>query len=245
MKFTEFISEIIKSFWAWAGLLMDILSGIVYVNPNLIETFTFLNVIQKHLFLWVSLGTFLIIWSAWKVTDKILKEREKIISTNHQIHIEENNASFLNNSNGNTFNTQNNDVKVIISDPKKKENLNKLDRLVQEIVADIVNSKIYSDRVKQAKQRANEFFEFSQGNRAEMTSVLDKLVFNEMFPEIINKVLPIIENYWTVFLWRKDLIISKVKFEDLPRLPDIQGVEEKIVIIQDKIHAEIYRILNP
>lgn len=121
MKFTKFIFEIMKSVWTWVGLLMDIIGGIVYLKPDLAEKFSFFNVVQEYLTVWVILGIFLVIWSAWKVTNIILTEREKSTPSNFT-HIEENNAPVLYNSSGNTFNTQN-DIKVIIPDSKKKDEL--------------------------------------------------------------------------------------------------------------------------
>jgi hypothetical protein len=92
MKFLEFVSELIKSFWAWVGFIMDIISGIVYVNPNLVEKFSFLNVFHKYLLVWIVLGTFLIVLSAWRITNKILEKRKKTKtsepSTTEEYHVE-------------------------------------------------------------------------------------------------------------------------------------------------------------
>lgn len=54
---------------------MDIIGGIIYVNPNLVEELSFASLIQKYWWLWIVIGTFLIILAAWEAAKKMEKSQ--------------------------------------------------------------------------------------------------------------------------------------------------------------------------
>jgi len=90
MKFTEFFFSIVKSLWAWIGLFMDIIGGIIYANPSLGDKISFANVIHQYWWAWILVGTLLIIWGAWEVVKKIVKENKISEKSNdyEEYHVE-------------------------------------------------------------------------------------------------------------------------------------------------------------
>lgn len=76
MKFTEFVSEIVKSFWAWIGLFMDIIGAIVYKSPDMANKLSFANMVQQYWWVWIVIGTLLIIWGAWEAAKKMVKDNK-------------------------------------------------------------------------------------------------------------------------------------------------------------------------
>ena len=67
MDVKDFVSIIVKPFWKWTGLFMDLLGIIIYVKPDLTDKLSFSKLLQNYWWVWVLVGT--VIWTfatAWQ-----------------------------------------------------------------------------------------------------------------------------------------------------------------------------------
>lgn len=116
--------------------------------------------------------------------------------------------------------------------------------MTHKLVNEILLYKVYSEKEIPAKELANKFFDFSQNNRVEMSPILEKLVFDRMFREVRSVISQIVIIHGIIWV-RNGEIASKVPFENLSPLPKIDGIEEELVNLRDKIHEEIYNTSHP
>lgn len=224
MKFTKFISEITKSLLAWVGLFMDIISGIVYLNPELVEKLSFLNVVQKYLFVWVALGTFFIIWSAWKVTNKLLEEEKKKSLSFPHTNLEQKHL-------GNGDNVGRDKIQNFYPDNKKKD---------KRIVIDEI-SELLTKAVEDVKWLANSAFRLIAENDFEEKSksasksgkeFQDYLKYNEQyFSKSERKIL----NEIDFFMWNEIDNINQAK---------VFGNQGLWALSTNKINSEIDTMRN-
>lgn len=98
MKFVGFISEIIKSVWTWIGLFMDIIGAIIYKSPDMANKLSFANVVQQYWWIWIVVGTFLIILAAWEAAKKMAMDNKISEKSNHD---EENSTTAKESGGGN------------------------------------------------------------------------------------------------------------------------------------------------
>jgi len=77
MKAKDFVSIIFSSIWARVGLFMDLLGIVIYVKPELTGKLSFSNLIHQYLWLWIAIGSIILVSSiAWEATKKIREIRE-------------------------------------------------------------------------------------------------------------------------------------------------------------------------
>lgn len=76
-----------------------------------------------------------------------------------------------------------------------------------------------------------------------MSPHLNTLIFEKILPEM-ERVVRHKGLYWSNFKTRNDLIEQKVPYEHLPKMVEIDGVDEKMINFRDEIHKEIHLILN-
>lgn len=131
---------------------------------------------------------------------------------------------------------------IFSDDNKKKETLNKLARLVQEVTEDINSYSFFKDRRGIVIARANDFFEFSQSHIAEMSPELNKLIFNKMFPAVTNSIREV-EYYCQVMEKIEEVRLSG----EVPAIFDstkMTVVIHKMFEIRDAVYIEINKTLN-
>jgi len=141
----------------------------------------------------------------------------------------------------------------LVDNSKRKESLNELTKLLKIAIDNIVDYGIFFDRTdkrtrSERKEVAYEsidiFKGFSESHIAEMSPFLNKLIFEKMLPEM-ERAVKYINLYWSNFRIRNELIEQKIPYEQLPEMIKIDGANERMIKIQNEIHNEIFKTLNP
>ncbi|KAF0106845.1 MAG: hypothetical protein FD146_2203 [Anaerolineaceae bacterium] len=213
---------------------------------DIIKNSADIGIIKGDAIFWIGLALVLLacIWRVFKADKKARDAEDKLEKYKREVDANASGDMFAINQKDNNLAIGNMTGNVVLPDVKKKENLNKLDILTHKLVNEILLYKVYSDKEISAKQLANEFFDFSQNNRVEMSPVLEKLVFDKMFREVRNLISQMVIIHGMIWV-RNGEIAAKTPFENLSPLPKIDGIEDELLSLRDKIHEEIYNTSHP